>query len=309
MMTTPISRWASAGCFGILVLVGLAGCGAASSGGTVSNPSEAVGADGRPRFGSEEFGLSTEELADRIEKIEADIGQCMTAAGFNYVPVDFDTVYEAMASSGSAPGVSDEDYLAQYGFGITTLVGEPDPVVVNGRGEQNIALYEALAPGDRVAYERALWGEKPDVTLARALENEDFSDTGGCTRAAAEQFFTPAELVGSYRNPADALIQADPRMVDAIAAWSSCLAEAGHQYDNPDALDADLADRLAAILGPGASGHQVVVAQLDGAAQAALTDLQGFERAVAQVAAACEEDAIVPVEEQIQTEIYGAPQL
>lgn len=247
--------------------------------------------------------MSTEELAVRIEAVEAAIGQCMAAGGFDYVPVDFDTVYEAMASDGTAPGVSDEDYIAQFGFGITTFVGEPDPVVVNGRGEQNIAIYDALAAGDKDAYEQTLWGENPTITLARALENEDFSDAGGCTRTAAEQHFSPDELLGSYANPADALINADPRMIEALEAWSSCLATAGYQYDNPDVLDDDLAERLAAIL-----GGVTDLALLDDAATAALTDLQGLERAVAQAAETCEEDHIVPVEEQIEAEIYGAAQ-
>lgn len=285
---------------GLVLVLAATGCGSGSS----ASPAGSGGSSAadRPKYGSEEFGLSTEELAVRIEKVEAAIGQCMQQAGFDYVPVDFDTVYAAMASSGSTPGVTDEEYLAQFGFGITTRVGQPDPVVVNGRGAQNVAIFDALAPGDRVAYQRALWGENTEVTLARALENEDFSNAGGCTLAAVQQHFGTEELSGSYANPNDALMKADPRMIAAIADWSACLAEAGYHYDNPDALDSDLTDQLAAVMG-GAKPTE-----LDGAARGALTELQGFERSVAQVAASCEEDHIVPVEEQIQSEIFGAPQ-
>jgi hypothetical protein len=255
---------------------------------------------GQPRFGSEEFGLTTEELATRIEQTEAAIGGCMTAAGFEYVAVDFATVYEAMGSDGSAPGVSDEDYLAQFGFGITTQFD--DPVVANGKGEQNVAIFDSLAEGDQVAYLRELYGDDETATLARALEDEDFADTGGCTRSAAEQFFSPDELSGSYVNPGDVVIDQEPRMIAAIEEWSTCMRDEGYDYANPDALDDDLAEQLDAII------DGVDPQTLGGSALDALTELQGFELAVAPVATECEEEHIDPVQEQIETEIYGAPQ-
>ena len=48
-----------------------------------------------------------------------------------------------------------------------------------------------------------------------ALETEDFSRTGGCTRQAIEANFTPEQMNTSYLSPKDARIAEDPRMVAA----------------------------------------------------------------------------------------------
>lgn len=279
---------------GAALVVLLAACGGASTAGSAT---ESASADA---IGSEEFGLTMEELAVRVEQVEAAIRDCMTAAGFEYVPVDFTTVKAAMDTDKSAPGVSEEDFLAQYGLGITTRFD--DPVVELGRGEQNVAIFSALPPADQVAYSRALWGESPDVTLARALEDEDFSGADGCTRSAAEQHFTQEELTGSYINPGDIRIEQDPRTVAAIEAWSGCMQDAGYDYTHPDEVEADLHQQLDAIL-VGADPEA-----LSGPQQGALTELQGYERAVAGVLLSCEEEHVQPVVEQVESEIYGAPQ-
>ena len=54
-------------------------------------------------------------------------------------------------------------------------------------------------------------------TLAVALETEDLSRTGGCTRKALTETFKPDQLKASHYNPQDALINKDPRMKAAIA--------------------------------------------------------------------------------------------
>lgn len=253
-----------------------------------------------PAYGNAEFGLSDADLNARIETIEHDIASCMTDAGFEYVPVDAVTIREAMDADGTKPGVSDEEYVAQFGFGITTVF--EDPVASLGRGEQNSVIVAALAPAERVAYDRTLLGEEGTVALARALEDEDLSNTGGCTRTALEDAFAEDELAGSYVNPADVLIEQDARMVAAIEDWSQCVHDAGYDYAHPDEVTDELAERLEALLG-GADP-----ASVSGAEAAALTELQGEERAVAVVATACEETHIVPVQDTIEAEIYGAPQ-
>ncbi len=253
-----------------------------------------------PEFGSEEFGLTLEELGARVEQVEATIATCMTDAGFEYVPVDFPTIMAAMDSDETAPGLSDEEYLDQYGFGITTQFDKP--IRTNGLGEQNARIFEALPEADRVAYNRALYGEDPDQTLAVALEIENFAGAGGCTRAAAEEFFTREELTATYVNPGDVLIEQDPRMVTALADWSTCMRDAGHDYNHPDDITRDLKERFDGIV-QGTDPTTLTGPDLD-----ALTALQGEERAVAVVATDCEDEIIAPVEEDIEAELYGAPQ-
>ena len=271
----------------LALMTGCGGLGSTSDGGS------------GPEYGSAEFGLTDAELNARIESVEEDIAACMTAAGFEYVPVDAVTIREAMDADATKPGVSDEEYVAQYGFGITTVF--EDPVENLGRGEQNTVIVAAMAPAERVAYDRTLLGEEGTVALARALEDEDLSNTGGCTRTALRKAFAKDELSASYVNPADVLIEQDKRMIAAIEDWSQCMHDAGYDYAHPDDVTDELAERLDALLG-GADP-----ASLSGPDAMALTELQGEERAVATVATACEEEHIVPVEEVVQSEIYGAP--
>jgi hypothetical protein len=258
------------------------------------------GGNGRAQFGSEEFGLTMDELASKVETVEGLIGECMTSAGFEYVPVDFERVKEGMDADKSAPGLSDEEFVAQYGFGITTQFDHPGREI--GLGERNVQIYDALSPEEQVAYDHALFGEDREATLAQTVEAEDFSKTGGCTRQAVEQAFTPEELTQAYLNPADAAIDQDPRVVRALEEWSDCMREQGYDYSHPDDVEQDLHDRFDAVT-RGADPRT-----LAGTDAAALAELQGEELALAPVSISCEEDVLEPVIADVETELFGAPQ-
>lgn len=293
-MQMPILNRLGASRMAVALLIGavLAGCGSDSA----SDATDANQASDAPA----EFGLSLTELAARIEKTEGIIAECMTSAGFQYVAVDFESIKKAMNSDQSAPGLSGEEYVKQFGLGITTQFDKP--LVTFGAGPENTAYFNGLAPTDQVAFQRALWGESIEWNHAHAVEAEDFSQTGGCTRAAAEQAYSAQEIASGYVNPADTLLQQDPRMIAAITKWSDCMREEGFQYDNPDQVEADLRERLAAVV----QGQDPTT--LIGPALDALHELEGEELAIAAVLISCEEDNIEPVEEAIEAELYGAPQ-
>jgi hypothetical protein len=291
-MIRCMRKLSSALALGLAAGMGLAACGGGSGSGSAAS-------SGNARFGSEEFGLSMDQLASKVEKVEGLIGDCMTAAGFEYVPVDFARVKEGMDSDKSAPGLSDEQFIAQYGFGITTQYDHPGREI--GLGEQNIVIYDALTPQEQVAYDHTLLGEDREATFAQSVEAEDFSKTGGCTRQAVEQTFTPAELTQAYINPADVAISQDPRVVEALGKWSDCMRQKGYDYANPDDVEQDLHDRLDAIT------HGADPRTLTGSDAAALAELQGEELALAPVSITCEEDTLEPVISKVEAEIFGAP--
>ena len=91
-------------------------------------------------------------------------------------------------------------------------------------------------------------------------------------------------------------------MIKAVKDWSDCMRADGYQYDNPTQVEQDLHQRLDAI----AQGQDP--ATLTGPALDALHQLQGEELAVATVLTACEEDHIQPVQDQIESQLFGAPQ-
>jgi hypothetical protein len=270
-----------------------AGCGSgAASPGSVAGKAASAA--------PEEFGLSPTELAARIDKTEGLIAKCMTDAGFQYIALDYVTIKQAMNSDQTARGVSSDEYVKQFGLGITTQFDQP--IVAFGPGPQNSAYLDGLPSADKIAFQRSLWGESPGWNHARALEAEDFSQTGGCTRSAAEQTYTPTEISGSYVNPADVRLEQDPRMIAAIKKWSECMRADGYQYDTPTQVEDDLHERLAAIV----QGQDP--ATLTGPALDSLHELQGEELAIAALLTSCEDEHITPVQAAIEAEVYGAPQ-
>lgn len=252
-------------------------------------------ADGQ--YGGEEFGLTMRDLTSRAEEVESLVSACMAEAGFEYVPVDFTTIRQAMVSDKSAPGLSGSQYLSQYGHGIST---QPDkPIVEIGLGEQNRRILDGMSETDRVAYRRTLWGENEDATFAFGLESEDFSRTGGCTRSAIEQVFAPEELAATYFNPADALVLLDSRAQTAMQDFAACMSNAGFSYTHPDDVDFDLQLRYDTLV-QGRDHEELTAAEME-----QLQALQAEELAVTAASDSCEIQYLEPVLDRIEEEFFG----
>jgi hypothetical protein len=245
---------------------------------------------------TEEFGMTETELVAAIESVESRIATCMTDAGFEYTPIDPGTFRAAMARLGTAQGLNDEEFVEQYGYGITTL----PPTRDFGAGEDNAAIRDALPPADQVAYDRTLLGDNIDSTFLITLDAEDFSSTGGCTRSAIESVFSADQLASTYLNPVDAQVEQDQRMIDARERWSECMREEGYDYPRQEDAEEELAERIRE-LSEGADP-----ATLTGSAQEELAALQDEERAIAQADLACtEESELEDVEEEVERDITG----
>jgi truncated hemoglobin YjbI len=239
------------------------------------------------------------QLVSSIESTEAKIAACMSDAGFQYTPIDVVTFRAAQAALKTAPGLNDAQFVEQYGFGISTLPPTKDFRV----GEQNAAIYNALSPADKIAYDRTLLGDDKKATFLMTLEAEDFSTTGGCTKKAVEQVFTSDQLNGNYVNPIDALIEQDQRTKDARKKWTTCMHDAGYNYETQQDAEDDFTQRLDSI------AHGADLSSLDGSARDSLTQLQGEERAVAKADMNCARQFLDDVLAQVESDITGrAPQ-
>ena len=259
-----------------------------------------------PLPGSEEFGLSKEGLVTSIEAVESSIAQCMSEAGFEYVAADYNTVRKGMVADKTLPGMGEQGFIDRFGFGISTLyTGLPPQLAEDstpakiGLGQQNVNIFANLSPADQVAYNHTLFGDNSDATFAVAIETEDFSRVGGCTRAAIEEVFTPEQLNVSYLNPKDALIEQDPRMAAAIVEFGECLRAAGFDYAHEREIEPDLRRRLYEIT-EGAPPQG-----LSAAAQAALAALQSEEMALASATIKCETSILDRVESQVERELFA----
>lgn len=296
-----------------ILLIGMIGCGGDSTdngGGITTGQANGeeidAGEDQQPS--TEEFGLSKGELVQAIEKVEALIARCVREQGFEYVAADYLTVRKGMTADQNLPGLPEEEFTAKYGFGYSTLyTGQPPQLAEGyspakvGLGEPNVQIYKNLSPADRVAYNRALFGENTGQTFAVALENEDFYRTGGCTRNAIEQVFRPAQLKATYYNPKDALVNKDPRMKAALRQYAAEIRKAGFEYNHPDEVKRSIRERLAALT----SNATILVEEMSPKQRAALKKLQDYERGVAVKNFELEEGVIDPVEDKILREMFA----
>lgn len=259
-------------------------------------------------LGTEEFGMSPRELVQAIEKTEELIARCMREQGFQYVAADHNTVRAGMAADKRLPGLSEEEFVSRYGFGVSTFyTGLPPQLSTDysparvGLGEHNVQVFRGLSPADQVAYNRALLGEDVTSTFAVALETEDLSRTGGCTRKAVAETFKPDQLKASHYNPQDSLINKDQRMKAALGFWQREMKKAGFDYGHPDEIEPDLRNRLGTLT----EGGKLLVAKMSPDQKAALRKLQDFERVVAAKSFKMQEEVLTPVEERIQEELFS----
>ncbi len=270
---------------------------------SAQEPGDAAGAE-KPR--TQEFGLTTKELQQTIEKVEALIAKYMRDAGFEYIACDFQTVKKGMSADKSLPGVSEEDFIGKYGFGLSTWYTGKAPQLAEGYsptrealGQKNIQIFKKLSPADQVKYNRALFGENTDASFAVGLEIENFSRCGGCTRKAIEQVFKPEQLKPDYINPQDARIKNHPMMTTALRVFASQMREAGLPYKHPDEVEADIRERLNVLT----KGGTISVEKMSPAQLADLKKLQEYERTVAMKNFELQETVFDPIEERIEFQL------
>jgi hypothetical protein len=259
-------------------------------------------------LGTQEFGMSPRDLTQAIEKSEQLIAQCMREHGFQYIAGNYDTVHAGMAADKTMPGVSEEEFVKRYGFGVSTFyTGKPVQLSTDyspakaGLGDQNVAIFRNLSPADQSAYNHALLGDNLSATLAVVIEIQDLSQAGGCTRKAVEQVFKPDQLKPDYYNPQDALINKDPRMKAALGYYQREMKKAGFDYTHPDQIEPDLRTQLNALT----EGGKVPLEKMSKEQLDALKKLQVHEIAVARKSFQLQEEVLTPVEERIQKELFA----
>jgi hypothetical protein len=285
-------------------LMALAGCGGDSDGGATAAPSSSTSSSSSSSQSGatveDQLGFDAAGILARQSRVEAALAQCMKNEGFDYVPID---PFAQRASLVGSSRLSDEDFLKQFGYGISTLWGRG-----NVQSDPNQRLRATLAPADRRAYDRALWGENKGATFSEAVDTGHFDRLGGCTLKATEAVFGGSQVLTQLQGKLDELddrILEDRRMIKAVEAWSECMASAGYRYEDPDEIDADIFKRTEKIVGP--LPGQFAIGPPAGEKprpydHAALARLQREEVAIAQRDSACEEKKIEPVESVVRPE-------
>src|SRR3954466_6055595 len=285
-----------AGGFAVLAsALALTACGGGGGGDKTSDSQQKSNAPIEDQLGFDQAGLMA-----RQSRAEDAIRDCMKNQGFDYVPVDPFAQRAALLGSSR---ISDQDFLKQFGYGISTLWGRG-----RAQADPNERLRATLGAADRKAYNSALWGGNSGATFQQAIENGDFTKLGGCTKKATEQVFGGAALLTRLQSRLDQLddrILEDQRMGCAVEKWSQCMSQQGYRYEDPDEIDADLFKRTEKIVGP--LPGQFATGPPAGEKprpydHAALGALQREEVAIAQRDSACEQRRIAPVEAVVRPE-------
>jgi hypothetical protein len=285
-----------------MALLAVAACAltlSACGGGNGSAPAKGEQTDKAKLPGIKEFGLTEEQFVQHVEKTQELIAKCMTEAGFEYIPVDVKTVEEAQKRVRRDPGYTRVSYKEKWGLGVTTRFDKPVRDVGLG---PNLRIWKSLPKADQEAYARTLWGEDPTADFVWTFDEEDFSSTGGCTRKAVAQVFTPEQLKGTYVNPKDVLVDSDPRIAEAKRNWSKCMRARGYDYkEDQDEIIEEYEERLDELL----DGDDPET--LTGQRAAALRKLQQEEIEVSLADVDCEIKHADQVYRQVEIEVYGQP--
>jgi hypothetical protein len=244
----------------------------------------------------DQLGFSQSGIIERQSRVEGSIQQCMKEQGFDYIPVD--PFAQRAALTGKAR-MSDEEFTKQFGYGISTFFGKGTE-----QSDPNERIRKSLDTAGRAAYDRALYGDNPGLTFAEAADTDSTDQLGGCQRQATDEVFGGTAVLSSLQKKLDGLddrVAEDQRMVKAVEKWTTCMADEGFRYSDPEDIDSDLTKRFQAIVGQDAKAGATVAPDpsvtID---QAALTQLQQEEVKIGNADLKCEKKEITPVENVVR---------
>ncbi|MGW2397339.1 hypothetical protein ACWCYY_12370 [Kitasatospora sp. NPDC001664] len=225
--------WGAGAAAGVAVAVALlSGC-QQSPGAGGAGPSAAPAAEA-PAVPAASAG--DRELLEWAEQVHT--ADCMRKAGFTYY---VEWVRDTTAEDGrrSDFGSADTSWAQAYGYGIQRR--PPKPSASPGAHRTNADYVGGLSPERRGAYTAALNGDRADsVTVPLADGNSAFTPRGGCTSAARRELYGDLDRwfaldirASNLQLETGPLVAADARYTEALTAWRTCMAAAGHPAQSP----------------------------------------------------------------------------
>lgn len=187
-------------------------------------------------------GLSEEESEKKqaadMTQMEEIIAQCMTAEGFEYTPVDFETTDTIVVGTGDEWDIDDRAWVEKYGYGLFEFPGsdaEPEESESESTSiDENAEYIASLSESEAAAYDEALYG--PPIE-EEALNDPDFEyswEESGCAGQAqhevqGEDPLATAEFDDLFERISSLSEQAmdSTEQQELDARWAACMADAG----------------------------------------------------------------------------------
>jgi hypothetical protein len=226
---------------------------------------------------------------------EQSVAECMKAAGFDYVPVDF-----AQFDPEGDGSTDTRAWAEQNGYGISVQPEQAIPTA-DEFDDPNIPIRQSLTSAELEVYQFALYGEQP-------AEDGSFDPANrtGCVAESYQGVVDARRELGAvgqfYSEFADELaalddrFQADPRFLALEEQWATCMAESGFLVASRGEIFVELDRRMSEV------GPLIVPGQDPSAeAQAAMDEVADWERQ----AAVTDWDCTEPVKSELQTLRYG----
>lgn len=270
-------------------------------------------------------------------KREQLVRECMQREGFEYTPVD-------MRAQGTVVQFdpNSEEFVKERGFGISTMFA--NEIQFTPPENPNTDYRNSLSDAQKAAYDKALYG----VTQGSfdAGGGAVFSVAGGggpvvssgpigaapgdgSIQAIQPQgcFGEALKATGQDQPAFDASlfddlqdlekrIKADPKMVEAMKKWSTCMDKSGYKYRDRDEAMTEIRKEFAEITGLEISGDgggfavSVSAVAIDGEGgtfdplanvdKAKLSALQEKEKRIALASLACSQENVADVEAEVR---------
>ncbi len=219
--------------------------------------------------------LGSQDVHDaETVRVQESIATCMAAKGWEYTP-DLGAGAQTLTITDIRGGLSDRDFAATYGYGITSSpdAGDVFAPVPSRRPDPNKDYVASLSAAERAAYTVDLVGDQSERENLTADDEVPLYDpeTAGCEGAAQAVSVSSAveKLDASH---ADLFVELEaarvaartaPEVLRAVDAWAACMADAGHpEATDPATVSAPIQQAMDDLEG-GAPGGAVSSPELD----------------------------------------------
>lgn len=185
------------------------------------------------------------------------IESCMSESGFTYLAADGANLVTPLFLS-----VPDIERRGKVGYGIGLRLGDGAPPA-------NDAYVRSLPAEVQVAYQAALFGEGKGSTVDLPDGRQQDLRSGGCIGAARSQIYGSVDnwvlvepVMSSHASLVGNLLESNGRFLDALASWSTCMADHGYQFAGPQAAH-DYVQNLVNVDDPDARSKEIETAVQD----------------------------------------------